>query len=304
VKVTANQLRNVRWDGSATFRSLSFPFSVRWNWAEAGDYVRYAFGAFEVPRASVSSLEPAMSEVFTLYSLVSFPRARSKRFRLLKDERLLAASDDPGGVFGFLAHHLNLETMRRAGDFLLIHAGAAVTPRGEGVLLPGASGSGKTSLTAGLVRSGFAYLSDEAGAIDPVTRRVYPYPKTLHLRPGVLERVSDDLTKSREYFPGSEERQVRAEDLRAGAVATEPSELRFVILPQFKRGAATTMTPITAAESVAELGRNAWNLSVYRARGLELLTDLCRKAQGRRLVFGDLDAGVEAVRNVCLGKDI
>jgi hypothetical protein len=291
------QLQRIRWAESASFRSLSYFFSVRWNWDEAGKYVRYVLGAFEEPDL-VDSLEPPTPGFPPVYSLVKFPRARERRFRLLYGNHEIASSDDSARVFNYLAHHVNVETVRRTGDFFLVHAGAVVTPRGDGLLLPGAARSGKTSLTAALVQEGFGYLSDEAGAIDPVTRRLYPYAKPLHLKIGVFGYFEAALAKSLDQSPHAWERQVRADDLGGESVAG-PCEPAFVIVPRYRGGTATTMAPLSTAESVAELGRNAWNLGLYGARGLELLADLCRKARAWRLFYGDLEEAVAAVRSVC-----
>ncbi|MGH2746790.1 MAG: hypothetical protein ACRDKB_02550 [Actinomycetota bacterium] len=46
------------------------------------------------------------------------------------------------------------------------------------------------------------------------------------------------------------------------------------------------------------LGENALTLATYRARGLPLLSDLAQAARGFRLVSGDLDDAVRAVRKL------
>ena len=51
--------------------------------------------------------------------------------------------------------------------FFLLHAGA-VSKDGVGIVLPGASKSGKSCLMVALVREGYQYFSDEIAAIDGV----------------------------------------------------------------------------------------------------------------------------------------
>ena len=109
--------------------------------------------------------------------------------------------------------------MRTCTDLLLVHAGAVVTPSGSGVLLPAASGSGKTSLVAGLVRAGWGYLSDEVGAIDPVTRRLCPYPKVLSIKPGMFEGFVDLIDPDQGWPISSREWLIAPEVLRADPVA-------------------------------------------------------------------------------------
>ena len=51
------------------------------------------------------------------------------------------------------------------GDFLVVHAGA-VGYQGAGILLPAGTGSGKTTLVAGLAANGFQLFSDEFGVVS------------------------------------------------------------------------------------------------------------------------------------------
>jgi len=70
----------------------------------------------------------------------------------------------------------------------LIHAGV-VSYGGQGVILAADSGHGKTTLVLELVRRGFKFLSDEMAALGRADRLVYPFPRSLRVRPDTLERV-------------------------------------------------------------------------------------------------------------------
>ncbi|MEO7556114.1 MAG: hypothetical protein ABIV94_05865 [Acidimicrobiales bacterium] len=63
---------------------------------------------------------------------------------------------------------------------VFVHAGA-VAWNGRGVVIPGASYTGKSTLVAELVRAGATYLSDEYAVFDP-SGRLHPYAKPLSLR--------------------------------------------------------------------------------------------------------------------------
>jgi len=200
-------------------------------------------------------------------------------------------------VLHYLLWHVNGEVFWQTGEFLILHAGAVVTPAGHGVLLPGEAGSGKTTLTAGLVRAGFGYLSDEAGVIDPVTGQLYPYPKTLDLK-GDPFKLFPELRAKNGKLPVVQSRwRVRADDIRPGAIGG-PCELRFVIAPRYREGSATELSPMSRADAVIELWESVWNLFRYRERALRLLGEVMRGARSYRLVFGDLLEAVQAVEEV------
>jgi hypothetical protein len=81
-----------------------------------------------------------------------------------------------------LVHDLNRRVVD-ASPHLLLHAGG-VAGAGVAVALPGHMEAGKTTLTAGLVRAGLGYLTDEALAFDRETLLALPYPKPLSIDPG------------------------------------------------------------------------------------------------------------------------
>jgi hypothetical protein len=138
--------------------------------------------------------------------------------RLTKYER--------AGTVAWLRDALDATIAIRASTSVFIHSGV-VGWRGRGVLLPGGSGAGKTSLVEALVRQGATYYSDEYAAIDDhgvvhAYARV-PAPKgdrpVRHLLP-VAPRTSlpplpvDAIIATR-YVPGASWRPLRQTGARA-----------------------------------------------------------------------------------------
>ena len=287
-------LDSIRWKAEQAFRSLSYYFTIRWNTERLGKYVRHVLGVFSVPPDPSETRTPPTPGLPPSYSLIDLGSREQRRYRLLYGDGLLISSDKKDDVLNLLFWHVNAETFWQTGDFLLLHAGSVVSPAGQGILLPGEAGSGKTTLTAGLVRAGFGYLSDEAGVIDPVTGRLHPYPKTLNLKRGSFRLFSgpkasdglDPVIAGRWYL--------RPDEIRPGAVGG-PCELRFVIAPRYREGAPTELIRTSKAETIRDLWDSVWGLHRYGPRALHLLAQVMRRADGYRLLFGDLDEGVRAI---------
>jgi hypothetical protein len=89
---------------------------------------------------------------------------------------------------GRLCDQIIRALVARIRSHILIHAGAVVH-QAQGFLLVGDSGHGKTTLVLALLRRGFRFLSDEVAALGRADGMVAPFPRSLHLRPGTLERV-------------------------------------------------------------------------------------------------------------------
>lgn len=175
---------------------------------------------------------------------------------------------------------------RATRDFLDLHAGS-LSRSGHGLLLPASQDVGKSTLTVALMEAGFDYLSDEVAAIDPVTGRVYPFPKWVQLDPETLN-----------FFPGLEERLddrrgltgrllarfVRPQDL--GAKPAEPARPRWIVFLDAVRGGPPRLEPLARSAAVERMAENSSNLYRYGDRGVILLSRVAREAQAFNLSGG------------------
>jgi hypothetical protein len=284
------------WKGETWYRVLSYYFSIRWTWEAGGGYARAVLERFEVQPDESEERNPPTPGLPARYALITRGRGHERRFELYFGEHLMFASPEPGNVLDLLFWNINAEAIRATGDFLLIHAGAVTASDGVGVLLLGESGSGKTTLTGALVRAGFGYLSDDAAPIDPVSKRLYPYPKALSIKLG-----AGDLFPERSAIDGEgllkSQRYLLPEDLRPGCVAG-PCRIGHVIVHRWDPSAATTIERISPAAGVVELSRNGLNIPRYGERALAVMTDVARGAEHHTLVAGSLDDAVRAIERV------
>jgi hypothetical protein len=172
-------------------------------------------------------------------------------------------------------------------DFLDLHSGS-LTRGGQGLLLPASQDVGKSTLTVALMAAGFDYLSDEVGAIDPVSGRVYPFPKRVQLDPETLE-----------FFPGLAERLddrqgltgrllarfIRPDDV--GARFGQPAPPRWIVFLEPDRSGAPRLEPVTTSAAVERMAENSSNLYRYGERGVILLSRVARDAEAFSLSGGN-----------------
>lgn len=192
----------------------------------------------------------------------------------------------PADLLNYAVWDLHALVAKRTRDFLLLHAGA-VERDGSAVILPAPPESGKSSTTIALLEAGFGYLSDELGAIDPVTGRVYPYPKRIWVTEGSFELFPDleGRLHDRDGLSGQlVKRYVRPEDL--GAPVGRAGPVRLVVFPTAYHHGAPRLTRLGKAEAVHRLVANAFNLPIYGERGLERLAQIGREAPAYRLDGG------------------
>jgi hypothetical protein len=92
--------------------------------------------------------------------------------------------------------------IRQSPGFLWIH-GACLRRGDETVLLVAESGTGKTTLSLGLLYHGYRLLTDDIILIDPLTGRVVPVPRCPKVRPPApeyLRNIGFDLNAEADMF--------------------------------------------------------------------------------------------------------
>jgi hypothetical protein len=121
---------------------------------------------------------------------------------------------------------------------VFVHAGV-VGWRGQAIVIPGRSFSGKTTLTTALVKAGCAYYSDEYAVFD-ASGRVHPYARRLGIRErGHLERAT----------------RYRVETL-GGKRGAKPLPVALVIVSQYKPGATWRPRCLSAGEGALAMLEN------------------------------------------------
>jgi hypothetical protein len=219
-------------------------------------------------------------------------------FALWLDDQRLDETATAGGVVHSLLWQVHKEAVASATEVLALHAGAVAWGQ-AGVVLPGTTGSGKTTIVTALVRAGFSYLSDEAALIEPQTGWLQLFPKSLTLRPDSLrllpeltERLAPELgwpTRLRYDLP--------ADAVRANAIG-EPCVVRYVIIPRYVPGSKSRLASISRAETLVYLAENALNLYLFGRRGVAILADVVRGAECFQMQVGDLESAVNAVKTL------
>jgi hypothetical protein len=154
---------------------------------------------------------------------------------------------------------------------LCIHAGVVAGARGL-VAIPGASGAGKTTLVAALVRAGFSYVSDEVLAIDRATGQVTPFA-----RPLALDRRSWDLLAlpAATAPAAGGESLIRPRDLgspSAGGTVTD-------VIATMRRGPDTRIASASRGSAVTSLLAHAFNHYEDAAGSFRAVVSLVRAAR-------------------------
>lgn len=270
-----------------TFRALGYSFAVRSTVEELGRL----FDRLYEPCA-VRGEEPE-----AWYSIES-PEMGGSQLQVSVDGHRLFSSVQTSPLVRRISWDVNYQVIQRSSDFVLLHA-AAASRDGVGVLLPAASEAGKTTLVAGLVRSGFAYLTDEAAGIDPATLLIQAYPKPLTIDPGSWEVLADLAPTEPELARGFHRGQWHVSPLSLRSnVVSEPVLGRILVFPRYVQGAQVRCEPLSRSTALVELMRHTFRFEEARQRNIEVLARVIGAARCYSLVGGDLAAACAAIHDL------
>lgn len=182
-----------------------------------------------------------------------------------------------------------------AHHVLVLHA-AVVERNGFAAILAAPSGSGKSTLCAGLVSRGWRLLSDELTLISPADLSIQPLGRPISLKnrsidvmrsfapEAVFNHITSDTVKG-----AVTHMKVPPEHLQKMAETAQP---KWVIFPRYLQGAPATLTPRSRANSVLELGRNAFNYAVLGTTAFEVLGNVVAASDCYDFAYGDLNDAV------------
>jgi hypothetical protein len=206
------------------------------------------------------------------------------RFELREDGRpalhAIEREDVPTRISEFVTHRL----AKNIGTGVALHGGV-VGWHGCSILVPGNSGSGKSSLVAWFVEAGFDFLTDELAVLAPDGVLLSGFPRALMLRAdadAVVGQLSP-LRYLRNLQSGT--RLMLRPDSPASPHENLPC--RLMIFPSFLRGAALKLEPIRPVDAAMRLmtfNTNAGNLA---DGGLAAITRLVRRVPAIALHYGD-----------------
>ncbi len=158
-----------------------------------------------------------------------------------------------------LASELQLYVAEHAKRRVFIHAGV-VGWRGQAIVIPGNSMSGKSTLVEALVRAGAEYYSDEYAVLD-AAGRVHPFPKPPQRRDPETFRQTGFAVES-----------------VGGTVGTRPLPVGTVLISQYDPEATWRPRSLSAGRGVLALMAHTVSARHAPERVLPALTQLANHA--------------------------
>jgi HprK-related kinase A len=192
-------------------------------------------------------------------------------------------------AYPLLEWGLNWCVSAHCHQYLIIHS-AVVERDGRALIMPAPPGSGKSTLCAALVASGWRLFSDELALVELTTGRLIPLPRPISLK-------NESIPAIARFWPAASIGAV-VRDTVKGSVAhasaprtsversSEQASARWVVIPRFCVNATTTLEPLSKAAGFMQLVDNAFNYSVHGRTGFDVVARLIDASDCFRFTYG------------------
>lgn len=285
------ELRRQLADGGLWLRTGPFSLRVRSRIPSVAEGLAQLYGQFEVR---------SPHEAFADFH-VSINPPRGLR-RWLRPQVCFAFDDLPpfkplpyDQAFPMLEWGLNWCVSTQAHQYLIIHAGA-VEKNGRAAILPAPPGSGKSTLTAALMLSGWRLLSDELTLIDRKTGLIHALPRPVSLKNAsidIIRAFSEDAVLNRPSHDTIKGTVAHLRPLRESVLRQhEPAQPGWVIFPRWQAGAATALEARSRAQTFMYLAENAFNYSHLGSEGFRAGCALIDRVDCHDFTYSRLDEAV------------
>ncbi len=209
-----------------------------------------------------------------------------------RDERL---EPGPTEAVRALNHELLMSVMLRASELFYVHA-AVVERRGCGIVLPGLSRAGKSTLALALLLEGARFLSDELLAFDWTRGVARAFPRAIKIR----DECAGYFPELAGRFQGSGEGRFlpfeALSDRKSGPdLLVEEAPVGAVIVPRWSESEAPSLEPITRGEALLALASSSLNFGTHRTRSVDRLAQLVRDARPLALRWREPRAAARAI---------
>ena len=198
-----------------------------------------------------------------------------------------------GQAFAMIEWGLNWCVAAHAHQYLVIHA-AVIEKNGRAVVLPAPPGSGKSTLCAGLIHSGWRLLSDELGLYDSRAGVIHGMARPVNLKNAsidVIRRFAPQAVFT-PPVPDTTKGTVALMKPPGQSVARreEPARPAWVVLPKYRRGGGLAfLERHSPARTFHLLAEQSFNYDVLGVKGFEAVSALVDQCECLHFSYSDMD---------------
>lgn len=219
----------------------------------------------------------------------------SAGWSLQQDGRTLCQNLPAGQMADRLMGHVCYALAHESHHGLLLHA-AAVRAAGRGILLPGKSGAGKSTVSAWFAANGSEYSTDEmvfiANGGDDLLGFTRPITIKAAARHLVPTRVDEGPGQG---FSVADPVEMIAPESLGAAIVEGAMTLNLIVFPEYRDGTETALRSLTKAQAAFELMKCLANARNLAEHGLPEAIRLASHVRSYALTYSDMNRAGRSV---------
>ena len=213
------------------------------------------------------------------------------------DDGVWLGADTEADLLDVVVGRLNRLAFHLDPRRLHLHA-AAVEVGGAGVILAGASGSGKSTVAVELLQRGAGYLTDECLTVTPGTSTVTAYPKPLTLKEGSIEHFGRDPNHPVTRIASATNGRSHLRATRLGAAVVPHTTIGVIVALRYSTEDPPDFHPLTPAEACVALLGDSLDGVRMGPSALDVLAPIAAGAAAWELVYSDAAAAAELISDI------
>lgn len=198
-------------------------------------------------------------------------------------------------AFPFFEWGLNWCVATHAHHYFMLHA-AVVEKNGNIIIFPAAPGSGKSTLSACLMLSGWQLLSDEFALLSKDLNTITPFGRPVSLKNesiNVIENTFNTTVNSR--VKGTSKGDV-AHLMHHNIIKdTKPITIKnsWLVFPKYNRNAKTSLTSLSPAEAFTPLVEQSFNYNQLGVDGFKSAKTLIDKSKKYKFEYSNINEAIQ-----------
>jgi len=191
-----------------------------------------------------------------------------------------------------------MTSVYQAQPYLIALHAASVSKGDKVFIMPAVAESGKTTLTATLLRNGFNLFSDESTAMDS-DGMLHPLPFCMNIKEGswsILDPLYPIL-KNRDIHSRFDGKKIRF--LPPASMSQKRKKANFLIFPKYIEGSPTILNPISTNMALSKIRDASYQVqgSMDRVKFEQIIENLLSLPK-YTLVFSELDEVITTINRL------
>jgi len=206
---------------------------------------------------------------------------------LYAEDTLVLCDQPEEEIAAYLLDRTCFHLADRSQGGMVIHA-AGLAWKGLGLLLPGPSGRGKSTLAAWLLEHGFGYLTDELVFIPDGASEFEGLARPLNLKNTAREVLKEMLAyqEKPDEIIHSLGREITPPRVLNPQAVIRSARLQLIVFPHFQEGASYDLRHLSKARAGLALMEGLINARNLEQHGFPQIARLARQTPAYEMIYG------------------